>query len=345
MRRLCDDPRMTDGTEQVAAIAAACARLGVADEWIAEDGYEHAIVGAAVEGSRVAWVERRSRMDGGYEDIDYYLRARVGDERVLEWIVDTYNPYFGCDVGFMRWFGERVAIVYREKHDTIVAVVDRADGARLREIDDRWRVAGDLVLTNSRARGLVEVVRLPDLARGAPLPRAVAETSPAWFERGDPRALRAAIVARLGHQPLAGVLAGALAYRFWADDPPPSTTYDQERAHPWWNPPSWLPFYWHATLPPREAAQLLARLDELGGRDAVGVDVVGLACAHVAARCRELAAACRAGKLPEETYCYFWAEWSQRAIEGAGGLFPAEFWELVLRLRPQAARLQALTKG
>lgn len=335
---------MTDGTEQGAAIAAACARLGRPGEWVADDGYEHAIVGAAVDGERVAWVERRSRMDGGWEDVDYHLRARIGDEPLFEWIADTYNPYFGCDVGFMRWFGERVVIVYREKHRTIVAVVDGA-GARLRAVADEWRVVGDLVLAESKALGLVEVVRLPDLARGAPLPRAVADASPAWFERGDPAAVRAAIVARLGRQPLAGVLAGSLAFRFWAEDPPPSASYEQESAIAWWNPPNWLPFYWHATLPPREAAELLARLEEIGGREFDDVDAIGLACVHVAARCRALAAVCRAGKLPEETHCYFWAEWSQKVIEGIEALFPAEFWQVVRGLRPQAKRLSALANG
>lgn len=336
---------MSDETDLDPAIAAACARLGRPGEWIDEHGYEHAIVGAALDGPRVAWVERKSRTDGGWEDIDYHLRGRVGDEQALEWVVDTYNPYFGCTVGFMRWFGDRVAIVYREKHHTIVAMLD-GGGARLRKIDDRWRVVGeDLVLADSRARGLVEVVRLPDLARGAPLPRAAAEASPRWIERGDPAALRSAIVARLGDQPLAGVLAGALAYRFWADAPPPSTTYEQEYALPRWNPPCWLPFYWHATLPPREAARLLARLDELGAREVHGADAVALACAHVAARCRELAAACRAGELPEATHCYFWAEWSQAAIQAAEALFPAEFWQVVKQLRPHAQRLLKLAKG
>src|SRR5262245_29902955 len=89
-----------------AGVAAACARLGRDAEWLADDGYEHAIVAGVVDGARVAWVERRSQERRGWEDVDYFLRARAGDGATQEWTVDTYNPYFGCDVGHLRWHGD-----------------------------------------------------------------------------------------------------------------------------------------------------------------------------------------------------------------------------------------------
>src|SRR5688572_20098835 len=88
-----------------AGIAEACERLDCAHEWIADDGFEHQIVGGAVDGARVAWVEKRARSDGGWEDVEYRLRMRAGDVLVREWVVDTYNPHFGCDVGYLRWWG------------------------------------------------------------------------------------------------------------------------------------------------------------------------------------------------------------------------------------------------
>lgn len=334
------------------AIGELCERLGRPEVWVEEDGYEHAIVGGAVEGERVAWVERRSRSDGGWVDVDYFLRARVGGAQVLEWVVDTYNPYFGCEVEFMRWWGEQqIVLVYEEKHRTIAACVELGGRVALRAIGHAWRRVGEWLLFPGEARGLIECVRVPDLAMGAPLPEALAETraaGPAGVgEAGEiQRAITAWVVAggRV-ERALAGLLVGALAYRFW-EVPPPVVARYEELASRRWNPPCWLPFYLHATSPAGEAGALVATLEAIAARPAETTEtLVGLACRHVADRCRELAAACRAGRLPEETSCYFWVEWSQEAIAGSRALFPAEFWAAVAALRPQAARLRALGEG
>lgn len=348
-----DDP----DAGQAAAVAAVCARLGRPRESLDADGYTHTIVGGALAGDRVAWVEQRWQ-DHGYEDIEEYtLFMWGGDQPRRAWIVDTYNPWFGCEVLHLRWIGPEVTMIYAEKHHTIACVLAPGGAPRLRAIDSHWQVVDDVVFHASESRGLVERLTLPALLRCAPL--SVADAAGALAEGtcepppplpDDPAALRRQICARLPaiSGPTAELLVGALAYRFWDQHPPLSGSYAEAYAHSGgrWNPPCWLPFYWHHTRPPSEAERLLAELDAVAARlPAVHDDteaVAELAARHIAVRCGELATACRAGHLPEGTACYFWFERSQAAFAAAQSLFPPGMWAVWTELRPRASELRAL---
>jgi len=59
--------------------------------------------------------------------------------------IETYNPYFGCDVQFMEWRDKSAVLVYREKHDTYVAASTSKGPARYVKIADYWAVNGDLL--------------------------------------------------------------------------------------------------------------------------------------------------------------------------------------------------------
>jgi hypothetical protein len=338
---------------QEVAIAEVCARLGSPREWVADDGYEHTIVGGAVDGERVAWVERRSSGDEGWEDVDYFLRMRVGEVLVREWVVDTYNPYFGCDVGYLRWWGEDVIVVYREKHHTIVCRLGPSGAPQLRAIAFGWTVLGDVLLYESAARGLVERVHLPELVQVVPLPAGMAEAcmSDGACPRGHvvtaaPAELQRQIAGGLPALPgaVAELLIGSLAYRFWAAWPPAVATYEAAYEDKRWNTPCWLPYYQYCASSRDARERLLAQLDAVAGRAPIegelADDTAELACRHIAARCAGLAAACRAGRLPDR--CYFWVEWSQEAFAGAEGLFPAGMWGAWQALRPRARELAAL---
>ena len=345
-----------------AAIDEVCVRLERAREWVDADRRAHAIVGGAVDGDRIAWVER-SELDaaGGWEDIDYTLRVTVDGAPVLEWIVDTYNPYFGCDVGHLRFAGEGVVLVYREKHITVVAFVEFSGAVKMRALGDRWCIVGDQLLWHSEtSRGLIERLHLPDLVIGLPLPRrlvdahlAAATPLPGPEPRAvdDPCAMQSAIVRHLfgatPPTPLAGLLVGALAHRFWAADIGCDDRYDQLARMGEWNDPYWLPFYWQQTLGDEQTAgAVITTLEQLAARPPTTPDRgehgwrIELACRHIAERCGELAATCRAGHLPKDVHCYFWAEWSQAGFSaGPRAGFPADLWRAWESLRPHASRL------
>ncbi|WAS94181.1 hypothetical protein [Nannocystis punicea] len=339
---------------QAAAIAAVAARLGMEREWLAEDDYIHEIVGGAIDGERVAWVERRTKDDGGWVDVDYSLRMRVGEVLVREWVVDTYNPYFGCDVGYLRWWGEAVVIVYREKHRTIACRLGLEGAPQLRAIGDGWTALGDVLLHESAARGLVERLQLPELRAATPMPGELANErmSVGACSRGhvlgeSPAALQRQIAAGLPEvaAPIAELLVGALAYRFWDPFPPLAATYEEAFDDHRWNTPCWLPYYLVCASPEAERQVLLAQLDAVAARPpeafAAEDNAAELACRHIAGRCAELAAACRAGRLPKGESCYFWVDWAQEAFAGAEALFPAGMWKVWQTLRPRAHALQA----
>lgn len=348
-----DDP---DDANTV-AIAAVCARIAQPREQAGADGTLRTIVGGAIDGDRIAWVEQRSRNEG-YEDIDgYTLYLRAGDELLRGWVVDTYNPWFGCEVQHLRWLGDEVLAIYNEKHHTIACVLGRVGAPRMQVIAHEWRRLGDLVLYRSEARGLVERLLLPELSPRTPLSVADAalELAAGTCERAPPLSrapgeLQRQIAARLPAiaGPTAELLIGALAYRFWAERPPPSASYEEAyaRSHDRWNPPCWLPFYWYCTREPAVARALLADLDAVAARSPMECSSddmpAELAARHLAVRCRELAAACRAGHLPEGTSCYFWVEWSQAAFSAAMSLFPPGMWAAWSSMRPQAQALREL---
>lgn len=343
------------------AIDEACARLGRPRRWVADDGYEHEIVGGAVDGARVAWVERRCQDDGGYEDVDYFLRVADGGDLARAWTVDTYNPYFGCDVHELSFWTDRVVVIYTEKHCTIAAALALSGGVTMQEIASRWRISGEHLLWESgAARGLIERARLPDLARCVPLPRGLVDAQleagaplpgPEPEPLGDPAALQAAIARRLfgprPPTPLAGLLIGALAWRFWDEGHARGATYEDIFHTNDWNDPHWLPFHWHHVLGGGERRALVAALEEVAARPPADPDAGGwrveLACRHIAERCGVLVSACRKGQLPEGERCYFWVDWSQEGLAAADpARFPADLWDVWRSLRPHAARLRAL---
>lgn len=334
-----------------AAIAAVCARLGRPVEVVGAGVERSTIVGGVVDGGRVAWVEQRWR-DAGYPDIEEYtLFMRAGDGRERAWIVETYNPWFGCEVYLLRWYGEEVVVVYREKHRTIVCTVGLTGAPRICIVDDAWQVVGDLVLYASDARGLVERVRLPDLGMCTPIPigEAARDLSVGTCASAEPlepdgAALWSRIEARLPgvSGATAELLIGALAVRFWDAVVPLSESYEEayRRAHDRWNTPCWLPFHAYRALEGAAAEVLLAELDAVAARvpAAYGPAEASaeLAARHIAVRCGELAAACRAGRLPEGATCHFWAEWSQEAFAAEESLFPRGMWRVWRGLAPGA---------
>jgi len=153
---------------------------------------------------------------------------------------------------------------------------------------------------------------------------------------------------RRGCVRLAGLLVGALAWKFWAPEDAVVGRYEELPgslgAH---NDPHWLPWYWQQELAGAQAQAVLTVMEGRAGREPAAPEAgvqgwrVELACRHVAERCVELAAACRAGRLPAGERCFFWVEWSQAGFAaGPRGRFPDGLWRVWEALRGHADRLK-----
>jgi hypothetical protein len=149
-------------------IRTVCERLNRPDCYVDEDGYERGITAGAVhpEKNWCAWVEYRCKeRANGYVDIEFRLKAEVESRLAIDWIVETYNPYFGCRVGYMAWHGDRVVVIYREKHHTYAFSHSPSGARELVQIADEWAVVGDRIGFRSDEPGFVERLTLPELRR------------------------------------------------------------------------------------------------------------------------------------------------------------------------------------
>ncbi|WP_163989603.1 hypothetical protein [Pyxidicoccus caerfyrddinensis] len=137
-------------------------------------GTSREVLGGAVDAAtgRVAWVEQRTgEPQGGYVPVSIdvhfawegHLRGQVE--------VPTYNPYFGCRVGFMRWYGDALVVIYREKHRTLaLRLHPPAEALTLATLEDTWAFDEDTVYFVSQHPGLLEGRLLPSLEQALPLP-------------------------------------------------------------------------------------------------------------------------------------------------------------------------------
>ena len=133
------------GTEEIETAAGI---IGTPVKFVDSKGYEHEIIAAAVEGGegRIAYVQCRSRQSAnGFVDINFYVHLRDADGKDLAWPIESYNPYFGCDVGFIGWIDHSLLVIYREKHDTYVCRVGPGEKPVFRKIADDW-VISDRIL-------------------------------------------------------------------------------------------------------------------------------------------------------------------------------------------------------
>lgn len=137
-------------------------------EFVDEQGYERLITAGAMdaEGTRLAWVENKSKeITSQYVDVEFRLKVMVDDQIVVDWVVQTYNPYFGCHVGYMAWHDQQVILVYQEKHHTYACAAPVDGAVRCERIGDCWHVAPDQISFVSDRPYLVERLSLPALTR------------------------------------------------------------------------------------------------------------------------------------------------------------------------------------
>jgi hypothetical protein len=122
--------------------------IGTSAKYVDAEGYEQEIIAAAAEGGegKIAYVQCRAReAANGFVDINFYIHLRESDGKDSAWPIESYNPYFGCDVGFIGWVDQALVLIYREKHDTYVCRVGPGEAPIFRKIADDW-IINDRIL-------------------------------------------------------------------------------------------------------------------------------------------------------------------------------------------------------
>lgn len=131
------------------------------------------VLGGAVDASgRVAWVEQRTDApEDGHVPVSIDVHFAWDGQPRGRVEVPTYNPYFGCRVGFMHWYGDALVVIYREKHQTLaLRLHPPAEALTLATLKDSWVFDEDTVYFVSERPGLLEGRLLPSLELALPLP-------------------------------------------------------------------------------------------------------------------------------------------------------------------------------
>jgi hypothetical protein len=149
----------------------AAAILGIKSHEVDSEGYECELVGASVEGGSgaIAYVRSRAKELSTHVDIEFRVHLRSSQGSDDSWSIETYNPYFGCDVRFFRWMGESAILIYCEKHDTYVCRVAAGASALFVKIKDDWIIDQGILAYWGWKATSVSRMSLPDLHRLGPM--------------------------------------------------------------------------------------------------------------------------------------------------------------------------------
>lgn len=185
-----------------AAIEAVGQALQRPIRFVDEEGYENAVTAAAIHGTKgwMAWIEHTCKEIDGFYDVDFRLRAQdTAGRELIDWIVETYNPFFGCRVGYMAWHDDQIVVVYREKHDTYACSLG-VDGSIERiEITDQWLATPEGIVYRSETPDFVDGLGFPDLRKLPAMTAAEAQAAgilPPEYERWNE--LNRSLIAKYG---------------------------------------------------------------------------------------------------------------------------------------------------
>jgi uncharacterized protein (TIGR02996 family) len=176
---LLGDYRASSSDDRLTRAEQAAEALGRPVRYIDDEGYERDIVAAAMHHltGAVGYVECRSQQRGQFLDINYHLRLRDDRGREAAWEVETYNPFFGCNVGFLEWYGDVVLVIYEEKHDTWICRFGVDAPAAFKVIEDDWVLDGRQLGYRGYQETMVRRLTIPGLDWLTPL---TAEEAAEW---------------------------------------------------------------------------------------------------------------------------------------------------------------------
>lgn len=131
--------------------------------FIEADGYECEIIGAATNTSGdIAFVESRAK-DVGHIDVSIriHLVEKSGGHRSAD--IESYNPFFGCDVRFFEWIGRTAVLIYREKHWTFACRFGDIWPPQFVKIEDNWVINGNILGYVGYKEEVVRRLSFPEL--------------------------------------------------------------------------------------------------------------------------------------------------------------------------------------
>ncbi|MEO9594612.1 hypothetical protein [Rhodopirellula bahusiensis] len=163
------------------AIEQAASILGREPFFVDKRGYECELVAAAIQSptNRLVYVESRAKKRWWSSIVDITIKIHYIDTNGKSSAVDieSYNPFFGCDVGMIEWINDYTALlIYREKHWTFVYRIGDTWPPHFAKIDERWSIKDDVLSFMAYKADVVQRLQIPSLEPLADVPVSEAET-------------------------------------------------------------------------------------------------------------------------------------------------------------------------
>jgi len=151
-----------DEREKVASL------MGRQSFFVDDQGYECEIIGAAINpAGSVAYVESRAKEAGvdqfNQKHIDISIKVHLDDGNHRSIDIESYNPYFGCDVRLFEWISESFILIYREKHKTYACRFGDLWPPLFVAIEDRWLLQDSVLLYIRYKENKVRRRTIPEL--------------------------------------------------------------------------------------------------------------------------------------------------------------------------------------
>ncbi|MBX7224221.1 MAG: hypothetical protein K1Y36_30180 [Blastocatellia bacterium] len=166
-------------------ITAVAAFLGRTSVLIDSDGYECEIIAAATNSTgKIAYVETRVKdtgfhPHGAYQrNFDVTIRIHQVTQPNLHSFaeIESYNPFFGCDVRYFEWLNETAILIYREKHWTFACRFGDVWPPKFVKIEDRWTICNDVLTYVGYKENKIRRLSFPLLEELKPISIQEAET-------------------------------------------------------------------------------------------------------------------------------------------------------------------------
>lgn len=136
--------------------------------YVDKRGYECELIAAAIHSptNRLGYVESRAKKRWWSSMVDISIKIHLRDANGKDSSTDikSYNPFFGCDVGFFEWVDDTAILIYTEKHDTYVCAFGPKWPPQFVEIEDRWIINGGMLGYIGYKQDVVQLLSVPDLA-------------------------------------------------------------------------------------------------------------------------------------------------------------------------------------
>ena len=128
------------------------------------NGFQREIIGATSPDAdgRLAYAESVAKEVQDSVEVSFNLLIRdVGGAIVGGCELESYNPFFGCRLRYLKWWGESVIGMYREKHTTIICRTGVGIVAVFVPIGDDWTTSGETLEYRNRDETVVRRLSLP----------------------------------------------------------------------------------------------------------------------------------------------------------------------------------------